>query len=114
VIRPQRVIYAGRCYRSDYEYSTPNTRRRCSSGASMARWTGHAGDAAGARDQYAELLPIFERVSGPEHPHTIEIGTELAYWTAETQRTPGSPGSPHSATRSELFGAANPTDRPTV
>ena len=34
----------------------------------LARWTGEAGDAAGARDQYAALLPVAERVSGPEHP----------------------------------------------
>jgi hypothetical protein len=31
----------------------------------LALWTGQAGDAAGARDQYAALLPIRERVLGP-------------------------------------------------
>ena len=35
---------------------------------SLAFWTGEAGDAAGARDQFAVLLPIRERVLGPEHP----------------------------------------------
>jgi hypothetical protein len=39
--------------------------------ASLASWTGEAGDAAGARDQFAALLPIRERVSGPEHPETL-------------------------------------------
>jgi hypothetical protein len=34
----------------------------------LAGWTGEAGDAAGARDQYAAQLPVRERVSGPEHP----------------------------------------------
>ena len=34
----------------------------------LARWTGEAGDAAGARDQYAALLPIREQVLGAEHP----------------------------------------------
>jgi hypothetical protein len=29
--------------------------------------TGEAGDAAGARDQYAALLPVEERVLGPKH-----------------------------------------------
>ena len=39
--------------------------------ANLAYWTGKAGDAAGARDQYAALLPVLERVSGrraPGHP----------------------------------------------
>ena len=36
--------------------------------AEFAGWTGAAGDAAGARDQYAALLPVRERVSGAEHP----------------------------------------------
>ena len=39
---------------------------------SLARWTGNAGDAAGARDQYAALLPVRERVSGAEHPDTLD------------------------------------------
>jgi hypothetical protein len=33
-----------------------------------AYWTGYAGDAAWARDQFAVLLPIRERVLGAEHP----------------------------------------------
>ena len=40
-----------------------------------------AGDAAGARDQYAALLPIRERVSGPEHPHTLTTRANLARFT---------------------------------
>jgi hypothetical protein len=39
------------------------------------------GDAAGARDQYAALLPICERVLGPEHPLTLTIRVNLALWT---------------------------------
>ena len=34
--------------------------------ATLAYWTGQAGDAAGARNQYAALLPIEERILGPE------------------------------------------------
>ena len=49
----------------------------------LARWTGWAGDAAGARDQFAALLPIRERVSGPEHPHTLTTRASLARWTWE-------------------------------
>ncbi|WP_068929366.1 FxSxx-COOH system tetratricopeptide repeat protein, partial [Planobispora rosea] len=46
-------------------------------------WTGEAGDAAGARDQLAELLPIVERVSGVEHPDTLTARHSLARWTGE-------------------------------
>ena len=49
----------------------------------LARWTGEAGDAAGARDQFTALLPIRERVQGPEHPHTLVTRHELARWTGE-------------------------------
>ena len=34
----------------------------------LARFTGLAGDAAAARDQFAALLQMRERVLGPEHP----------------------------------------------
>src|SRR5262249_44146702 len=36
--------------------------------AQFAHWTGEAGDPAAARDLYAALLPVRERVSGPEDP----------------------------------------------
>ena len=49
----------------------------------LARWTGEAGDAAGARDQFAALLPIRERVLGPEHPDTLTARHDLARWTGE-------------------------------
>jgi hypothetical protein len=45
--------------------STPAT---LTTRGNLARWTGAAGDAAAARDQFAALLPIDERVSGAEHP----------------------------------------------
>jgi tetratricopeptide repeat protein len=56
----------------------------------LARWTGEAGDAAGARDQYAVLLPIEERVLGPEHPDTLTTRGNLTYWTrrADSQSGP--------------------------
>ena len=47
----------------------------------LAYWTGEAGDAAGARDQFAALLPIRERVQGPEHPGTLATRHELSRWT---------------------------------
>ena len=49
--------------------------------ASLADWTGEAGDAAAVRDQYAALLPVRERVLGAEHPSTLTARTNLTYWT---------------------------------
>ena len=50
---------------------------------SLARWTGEAGDRAGARDQFAALLPIQERVQGAVHPDTLNARRNLARWTGE-------------------------------
>ena len=36
-----------------------------------------------ARDQFAALLPISERVLGPEHPDTLSPRVNLARWTGE-------------------------------
>jgi hypothetical protein len=33
-----------------------------------------------ARDQFAALLPICERVLGPEHPETLSARGNLAHW----------------------------------
>ena len=49
----------------------------------LAWWTGQAGDAAGARDQLAALLPSYERVLGPDHPDTLDTRHELASWTEQ-------------------------------
>ena len=46
------------------------------------------GDAAEARDQYAALLPIYERVLGPDHPETLTIRSNLARWTGEAGSDP--------------------------
>jgi hypothetical protein len=47
----------------------------------LARWTGEAGDAAAARDQFAALLPVHEQALGPEHPSTRKTRDYLARWT---------------------------------
>src|SRR5664279_2487817 len=52
-------------------------------GQPRAACTGAAGDPAAARDAYAALLPIRERVSGPEHPDTLTARANLAYWTRQ-------------------------------
>jgi hypothetical protein len=43
------------------------------------------GDAAGARDRFAALLPIHERALGPEHPNTLTAHHDLASWTEKTE-----------------------------
>ena len=47
----------------------------------LAYSIGQDGDAAAARDQFAELLPVAERVLGPEHPDTLAARFNMAYWT---------------------------------
>ena len=64
----------------DYGPEHPNTLR---ARANLAHWTGQAGDAAGARDQYAALLPIAERVLGAEHPDTLTARASLARWAGQ-------------------------------
>src|SRR5690349_13190497 len=49
----------------------------------LAYAAGQAGDAAAARDQFAALFPVAERVLGPEHPDTLAARASLAYWTGE-------------------------------
>jgi hypothetical protein len=49
----------------------------------LARYTGEAGNAAGARDQFAALLAITERALGPEHPDTLATRHRLATYTGE-------------------------------
>ena len=48
-----------------------------------ARSTGREGDPAGARDQFAALLPVREQVSGAEHPYTLAARHNLAFWTGQ-------------------------------
>ncbi len=44
----------------------------------LAYWTGQAGDAGAARDQFAALLPVAERALGPEHSDTLTNRHNLA------------------------------------
>jgi hypothetical protein len=48
----------------------------------LANFTGYAGDAAAARDQFAALLSVYEEVLGSEHPETLAVWYQLAHWTA--------------------------------
>ena len=64
-----------------YGLEHPETLATC---ANLAAWTGEAGDPAGARGQFAALLPIMERVLGAEHPQTLAVRADLARWTGMT------------------------------
>ena len=37
------------------------------------------------RDPYAALVPVVERVLGPEHPETLTARANLAYWTEQAE-----------------------------
>ena len=45
-------------------------------------WTGAAGDAIAARDQFA-ALPIRERILGPDHSDALNARHNLALWAGE-------------------------------
>jgi hypothetical protein len=64
----------------DYGPEHPDT---LAARAGLANWTGAAGDAVAARQQYATLLLIREQVLGPEHPDTLTGRADLARWTGE-------------------------------
>jgi len=47
----------------------------------LAEYLGASGSYSAARDLYAELLPVCERIVGPEHPDTLTTRHDLARWT---------------------------------
>jgi hypothetical protein len=51
--------------------------------ARLTELEGEAGDLAAARELFAGLLPVRERVSGPEHPETLMTRANLASWAGE-------------------------------
>jgi hypothetical protein len=53
----------------------------------LASWT-RAGGPAKARDQYAVLLSVYQRVLGPDHPKTL---TTWAYHAYRTGKRIGAP-----------------------
>jgi hypothetical protein len=68
-----RHLFRGRRFELDHQFS----------GHAFTGITGGVGDAAAARDQLAALLPVHERVLGPEHPLTLAGRINLARWTWE-------------------------------
>ena len=80
-MRPVPATSTRRCCPWSSGSSAPSTRDTLITRASLAYYIGKAGDVAGARDQFAALLPVYERVLGPEHPDTLIVRVRLAAWT---------------------------------
>ena len=49
----------------------------------LAYWSGVAGDAVAARDQFTELVPVYVQVLGAEHRDTLMARSSLARWSGE-------------------------------
>ena len=82
-MRPGPGTSSPRCCRSASGSWAPSTPTRSTARANLARWTGEAGDAAGARDQFAALLPVRERVSGRRAPRHAHRPRQPGPWTGE-------------------------------
>ncbi|WP_197038649.1 NB-ARC domain-containing protein [Herbidospora cretacea] len=70
-------------YQAQLDHHGPEHPDTLSAQAALAYYTGMAGDVVAARDQFAALLPIRERVSGAEHPSTLTARANLAFWSGE-------------------------------
>jgi hypothetical protein len=90
-MRPAPATGSPRCCPSASGYWAPSIRKTLITRAYLAGFPGHAGDAAGARDRLAALLPIEERVLGPEHPATLTDRHGLAGWIADAGDAAGLP-----------------------
>jgi hypothetical protein len=80
--------------------------------AGLAAWTGAAGDWAGARDQFAALLPVIERIFGAEHATTLAARGDLAAWTGAAGDRAGPGTSSPRCCRSASASPAPSTLRP--
>ena len=78
--RPPPGTSSPSCCRCASGSSVRSTRRPCSIGTSSPAGPGTRGTRP-PPGQLAELLPVRERVSGPEHPDTLAARQELARWT---------------------------------
>ena len=82
-VTPRPEISSGEYLTHGNGSSARSTRSTLAARRELAHWTGEAGDPAAARDQFAELLPVLERVLGPEHPDTLAARANLARWTGQ-------------------------------
>ena len=82
-MRPGPATSTPRCCRRSERVLGPEHADTLTARGNLARWTGEAGDAAGARDQFGALLPVDEWVLGPEHPLTMTARASLAHWAEQ-------------------------------
>ncbi len=78
----------------------------------MAGWTGEAYKPAGARDQFAALLPIIERVFGYEHPETLTARANVARWTGQAGDAAGAGTSSRRCCPTSSGSSASSTQTP--
>src|SRR6185437_522573 len=57
--------------------------------AERAHSAAERGDVIAARERYGALLQAHTRLSGPEHPDTLTVRCDLAYWTAKAGNRTG-------------------------
>jgi hypothetical protein len=78
--RPRPVRRAAARPRARIRCGLPRHPRRQ---VNLAYWTGCAGDAVAARDQFGALLLSYELVFSPEPAETLAVWYQLACWTAQ-------------------------------
>ena len=78
--------------------------------ARIVNYVGASGSYATARDQYAALLAVREKVFGAEHPDTLTARANLAFWTGQAG-DPAAARDQYAALlplREKVFGAEHP------
>ena len=89
----------------------PSTPRRSRARANLAHWTGEAGDAAAARDQFAALLPVRGaglRRRAPEHPDRPRQPRPLDRARRGMRPRPGTSSPRCCPVRERVLGAEHP------
>src|SRR5690349_12621001 len=72
-----------RCYPYARGSSAPSTRRPCSPAAASPTGPDRPATRLPPVTQYVALLPVIERVLGPEHPDTLITRHDTARWTGQ-------------------------------
>ena len=82
-MRPGPATSTLRCCPSASGCWVPSTRVPWPPAPAWPAGPGKVGDAAGARDEYAALLPLLKGALGPEHPDTLATRASLASFTGQ-------------------------------
>jgi hypothetical protein len=79
------VVLVGKNAVDWYKRRDPEHPDNLRSRVKQAREIGEIGNAEKARDQLATLVPVVERVQGPEHLDTLTKRASLARWTEKAE-----------------------------